>query len=151
MDSYVTRSLGTGKSYLHSWINDTSQEQDAELDKGHVHDFEADECLTIQFHACCVRVLQKICRQLSKIDSLELEQCALDIELRILQEELARLYLCGDGFTDEEMSKILDHNKELRDNLLEILCEIGALLIRGRYRCKLRSIVFLADAEISNN
>ena len=142
MDSRITRSLDTGKSYLHAWIDDTTQEQDAELVKAHVHDFEADECLTIRFHACCVRVLQKICRQLSKIGSSELEQCALDIELRVLQEELARLYLCGDGFTDEEMVKILDYNKELRDNLLEILCEIGVLLIRGRYRCKSRSMIF---------
>ena len=51
----------------------------------------------------------------------------------MFKEELARLYLCGDGFADGELAKVLDHTSELRDNLLEILCEIGALLIRGKY------------------
>ena len=141
MDSNVTRSLANGKSYLHSWIDDTSQKQESEL-FGHTHDFEVDDCLTVRFHACCVRVLQKICHQLSTVGPSQLKKSALDIELHVLQEELARLYLCGDGFADGGMGKILDHANELRDNLLEILCEIGALLIHGKYRCKSSSMLF---------
>ena len=135
MDPFVSRSLANEKSYLHGWIDDTSHEQESELFAGHTHDFEVNDCLTIQFYACCIRVLRAICHQLSMIGPSKLEESALDVELRILQEELARLYLCGDGFADGETGKILDHASELRDNLLEILCEIGALLIRGRYHC----------------
>ena len=140
---------GGRKSYLHNWIDDTSQKQESELFGGHTHDFEVDDCLTIRFYACCVRVLQKICHQLSTVGSSQLEKCALDIELHILQEELARLYLCGDGFADGEMGKLLDHANELRDNLLEILCEIGALLIRGKYRCKSNFYDLLPLTDIS--
>ena len=135
MDSIVTRSLANSQSYLHSWIDDTSQDQDSELLGSLNHGVEVDDCLTIRFYACCIRVLREICHQLSTISPSKLEKSSLAIELRMLQKELARLYLCGAGFADVEMGKILDHASELRDNLLEILCEIGALLIRGRYRC----------------
>ena len=140
MDSVVPRSLANGKSYLHHWIDDTSYKQESELFTGHTHDLEVNDCLTIQFYACCIRVLREICHQLSMVGPSKLKESALDVELRILQEELARLYLFGDGFADGEMGKILDHASELRDNLLEILCEIGALLIRGRYHRPLNPI-----------
>ncbi|KAL8782763.1 MAG: hypothetical protein Q9195_009578 [Heterodermia aff. obscurata] len=150
MDSTVPHGLANRQSYLHNWIDDTSQEQEPKLFAGRTHDLEANDCLTIRFYDCCVRVLQKICHQLSTIGPSKLEKNALDTELRMLQEELARLYLCGDGFADGEMGMILDHANELRDNLLEILCEIGAILIRGIPRtmsAKLPDFQILRDED----
>ena len=136
-------SLANPQSYLHNWVDDRSQEQEQEpkLFGNDFQHFEANDCLTTQFHACCVCVLKNICQQLSTLGPPKLEKSGLDIELRILQEELARLYLCGDGFADGEMGTILDHAIELRDNLLEILCEIGTLLLDGKYLCTLNSVI----------
>ena len=121
-------------AYLRDWINTTSYEEEPEFLSNGTQNVEADECLTARFYACCLRVLQKILQQLSAIGTVELEKKALDTQVRMLHEELGRLYLCGDGFANGEIGQALDHAQDLRNNILEILCGIGSLLTRGRCR-----------------
>lgn len=57
----------------------------------------------------------------------------------ILQVELGRLYLCGEGFSNGEAADALEHSDDLRKNILEILCGIGSLLLHGK--CSYRPVI----------
>ena len=46
----------------------------------------------------------------------------------VLQEELGRLYLCGDGFSSGEAADALERSDDLTENILEILCGLGRSL-----------------------
>ena len=128
MGSTIARShLAETKAYVHDWVETTS------LEGSVARDGEVDNCLPVQFFACCLRVLQKTCEQLSALDAHELEKTGLNVLKRMLQEELGRLYLCGEGFASGEASKALESADDLRNNLIEILWGIGSVLAHGEY------------------
>ena len=127
-------------AYLHDWINATYPEQQT------VQDIRADECLTVQFYQCCLSALQKTCQQLSAADSLEYSP--LSQVKCVLQEELGRLYLCGDGFSSGEAADALERSDDLTENILEILCGIGSLLIRGKYSLRPSIISSVPDRNL---
>lgn len=116
---------------LHDWINATYPEQQSGSSISDYQDIRADECLTIQFYRCCLCVLQRTCQQLSAVDPLEHD---LLYEAKcVLQEELGRLYLCGNGFLNGEAADALERSDDLTKTMLEILCGIGSLLVHGKY------------------
>lgn len=55
-----------------------------------------------------------------------------DSDRDIVDEQVGRLFLWGQGFNPEKLEDALDQSKELREIALESLCEIGKLIIRGR-------------------
>ena len=121
------------KAYVHDWIETTSLQPKTRLLSSREGDEEADDCLTERLYACCLRILQEICRRLSAIDPDELERTGLDLQRRLLHEELGRLYLCGEGLTSREATTALENADDLRNSLLEILCGIGSLLAHSEY------------------
>ncbi|KAG7005326.1 hypothetical protein G7Y79_00020g048540 [Physcia stellaris] len=123
MDRLGTDVRGGQKAYLHDWIN----EQELESSSGNIQDTRADQCFTIKFYHCCLCVLRKLIQQLSMVDPVGNDSlCAVKC---ILQVELGRLYLCGEGFSNGEAADALEHSDDLRKNILEILCGIGSVLL----------------------
>lgn len=134
MESSIARShLAETKAYVHDCVETTSLKSQPVLLGSDAQNGEADDCLTVLLYTCCLRVLQKICEQLSAFDAHELEKAGLDVQKRILQEELGRLYLGGEGFASGEASRALENADDLRNNIVEILCGIGSLLAHSEY------------------
>ena len=69
--------------------------------------------------------LQQLCRQEEYIPRLNLSQSAL-------KEELGRLYLWGEAFENGKLDKALEQSEDLRDTVLEFLCAIGDIIVRGK-------------------
>lgn len=121
------------KTFLHDWVSNTCPDSSTDLSSAQVRNGEDDECLAVRFHACCFRALQKISQQLSAIDPGELGRLRLVVLKRLCSQELGKLYLCGDSFTNREVGKALECADELRNNILEVLCGLGSLLVHGKY------------------
>ena len=43
----------------------------------------------------------------------------------VLKDQLAKFFLWGDGFSDGRLDKALDQSDELRNTVLELLCDLG--------------------------
>ncbi|KAI9810424.1 MAG: hypothetical protein M1832_001351, partial [Thelocarpon impressellum] len=46
----------------------------------------------------------------------------------VLKQSLGRLYLWGEGFEQGRLDKCLEHSDDLRDDVLDLLTEIGTAL-----------------------
>ena len=121
------------KTFLHDWISSTCPDSANDISSGQVRNGEDDDCLAVRFHACCLRALQKISRQLSAIDPGELATLRLVGLERLCSQELGKLYLCGESFTSREVGKALERADELRNSILEVLCGLGLLLVHGKH------------------
>lgn len=86
-----------------------------------------DERLVSDLHICCIRVLYE-CRQSPAVISSSFK----DLDCDLVDEQLGRLFLWGQGFKPEKLEDALDQSNELREMVLESLCEIGKLIIQGR-------------------
>ena len=86
-----------------------------------------DERLVSDLHFCCIQVLYE-CRQSIAAKSSSFK----DLDCDLLDEQLGRLFLWGQGFEAEELEDALDQSNELREMVLGSLCEVGKLIIHGR-------------------
>ena len=50
----------------------------------------------------------------------------------LLKEELDKLYMWGESFGPGELDKALNESEELRDNVLDLLVNLGELVICGK-------------------
>lgn len=55
-----------------------------------------------------------------------------NLDRDLVDEQLGQLFLWGQGFNLEGLEEALDQSTELREMVLESLCEIGKLLIHSR-------------------
>lgn len=86
---------------------------------------DREEGFASQFYSTCLRGLQQLCRQ-------EQEGYAPRARSHLLKEELGKLYLWGESFSPGELDKALDEYEEIRDNVLDLLVNLGELIIRGK-------------------
>ena len=56
-----------------------------------------------------------------------------------LKEELGRLFLWGEAFDKDELENALDQCEELRNDVIDLLAEVGAFLLQGKSsKCAVR-------------
>ena len=91
-----------------------------------------DGSLASRLYTGCMQVLQGICSQLSAS-----EVALPGANVRMLKEELGRLYLLGEGLDNGKLDKALQDADELRENFLEVLASIGRLLVRSESKVSL--------------
>ena len=84
-----------------------------------------EEGFASQFYSMCLRGFQQLCRQVQ-------EGYASGARSYLLKEELGKLYLWGESFSPGELDKALDEYEEIRDNVLDLLVNLGELIIRGK-------------------
>ncbi|MCJ1426287.1 hypothetical protein MMC29_004190 [Sticta canariensis] len=82
------------------------------------------ERLVSDLHLCCIQVLHE-CRQSPAAISPSFK----DLDHDLLDEQLGRLFLWGQGFEPEKLEDALDQSNELREMVLESLCKVGKLII----------------------
>ena len=86
---------------------------------------DREEGFASQFYGTCLQGFKQLCRQ-------ELEGYAPGTQSYLLREELGKLYLWGESFSPGELDKALDEFEEIRDNVLDLLVNLGELVIRGK-------------------
>ena len=86
---------------------------------------DREEGFASQFYSTCLQGFKQLCRQ-------ELEGYARGAQSYLLREELGKLYLWGESFNPGELDKALDEYEDLRDNVLDLLVNLGELVIRGK-------------------
>lgn len=86
------------------------------------------ERLVSGLHNYCIRILDLIRQSPTKLSS-----SFKDLDRDLVDEQLGRLFLWGQGFNTEKLDDALDQSTELRELVLESLCEIGNLLIHSRW------------------
>jgi hypothetical protein len=108
--------LNSGQSVplVEDWIT-RACEAPISLQKASIDAFEP----AWQLYGGCLNLFAYLCR------SHEEDKNAM------LREELMRLYLWGEGFSDGRLDKSLKCSDELRRTVLELLCSIGRWLIRS--------------------
>ena len=77
--------------------------------------------------------LQRLCRRNTGSSLLE-------SSLSTLKEELGKLYLWGEAFENGKLDEALEHSENLRDTVLELLCAIGDIIIRGQHPVNVEAI-----------
>lgn len=85
------------------------------------------ERLVSDLHICCIRILHEF-RQTSAATSSSFK----DLDYELVDEQRGRLFLWGQGFEPGKLEDAFDQSNELREMVLESLCEIGKLIIHGR-------------------
>lgn len=113
--------LTTDADYLSEWIGTASALSDTDQE---ILDPE-DGSLASRLYASCMRVLQGICWQLSASKAT-----LPGADVRMLKEELGRLYLLGEALDNGKLDKALQDADDLRESFLELLASIGRLLVR---------------------
>ena len=111
-------------SYTDQWINDSFTIPSPR--EALSTDIDEDGFAT-RFHKTCIRVL--------KLVTESIPGGALfgknDARAASMKEELGRLYLWGESFESQDLDEALDQSDEVRDNVLELFCDIGESLING--------------------
>ena len=77
------------------------------------------------FYSTCLREFQRLCRQ-------EQKGYVHGSRSYLLKEELDKLYMWGESFGPGELDKALEVSEELRDSVLDLLVNLGELLICGK-------------------
>lgn len=121
--AYAKKGAKTENEHLLHWLKTDSlaatKLQNAESTDWEVQGFGA------RLFQLCLHALQYLCRE--KADNGRSPSHA-----RTLRECVARLCLWGDSFDGEQLDKALDQSDDLRDVVLEHLCHIGTLVLRGK-------------------
>ena len=108
----------TSATYTRSWLETNSFDPDAASRRSE-HDDEAG--LATRLYISCRESLADMCSsEPSGPQSL------------LLREELAKLYLWGQGFGPEELDTALEYSEDARDVVLNALSSIGRSLLRGK-------------------
>ena len=86
---------------------------------------DREEGFASQFYSMCLQGFQQLCRQ-------EQAVYAPGPRSYLLKEELGKLYLWGESFSPGELDKALDQYEDIRDNVLDLLVDLGELIICGK-------------------
>ena len=86
---------------------------------------ESEEGFASRFYSTCLEELRHLCRQQQKA-------YAPAPRSYLLKEELGKLYLWGERFAPGELDKALGVSEEVRDNVLELLVNLGELVLYGK-------------------
>lgn len=78
-----------------------------------------------RLYQICFRALQSFHRK-------ERDQRSSSLRTTVLREYLGKFYLWGEPFGIGELEKALEQSDELRETVLDRLCHIGKLLLRGK-------------------
>ncbi len=114
------------KEFMQQWLdtNKSSSVDFARTCPGE-RDIDREEGFASRFYSTCLRGFQQLCRQ-------EQERYAHGSRSSLLKEELDRLYMWGESFGPGELDKALGESEEIRDNVLDLLVNLGELVIRGK-------------------
>lgn len=77
--------------------------------------------------------LSTLCLQ--QLRALYLQECEMarnGDRAFCLREEFHKLYLWGEPFGDGKLDRALDYSEDLRDDILDCLCGIGRIIVRGK-------------------
>lgn len=77
--------------------------------------------------------LQRLCRR-------NKESSPLESPLSRPKEELGKLYLWGEAFENGKLDKALELSEDLRDTVLDLLCAIGGIIVRGQHIVTIETI-----------
>ena len=95
---------------------------------------EYSEGFAERLYHLCLGTLREICRH-------EMESPSSTLDNLKLKEEVAKLYLWGESFGPGELDEALQHLDDLREDVLELLGQIGKLLLRGTLQASFSSAV----------
>ena len=114
------------KDFIQQWLdtNETTSVDFAGTCAGE-QGINREEGLASRFYSTCLREFQQLCRQ-------ERKRYAHGSRSYLLKEELDKLYMWGESFGPGELDKALDESDELRDNVLDLLVNLGELVICGK-------------------
>jgi hypothetical protein len=84
-----------------------------------------------KLYSCCLNLLSHILKEGSITNRAKHD---------ILNEEMAKFYLWGEGFRDGKLDIILDSSRYLRVSILKNLVAIGEALIEGEHSTILEEI-----------
>ena len=122
----VTGADDDRKEFMQQWLdsNESTSVDFAGTGTGE-RGIDREEGFVSRFYSTCLREFQRLCRQ-------EQKGYAHGSRFYLLKEELDKLYMWGESFGPGELDKALDESEELRDNVLDLLVNLGELLICGK-------------------
>ena len=114
------------KQFMQQWLdsNESTSDDFAGTGAGE-RGIDREEGFVSQFYSACLREFQRSCRQ-------EQNKLAHGSRFYVLKEELDKLYMWGESFGPGELDKALDDSEELRENVLDLLVNLGELLTCGK-------------------
>ena len=114
------------KEFMQQWLdsNESTSVKSARTCAGEPG-IDRGEGFASRFYSICLRGFQQLCRQKQK-------EYAHGSGSYILKEELDKLYLWGESFGPGELDKALGDSEEIRDNVLDLLVNLGELVICGK-------------------
>lgn len=110
----------TSASYTRSWLEANTSEPDAPCQRP---EYDGEEGLATRLYVSCPEALRNICSSRSRLEELR---------SLLLREELAKLYLWGQGFGPGELDNALEYSEDARAVVLHALGSIGQSLLRGK-------------------
>ena len=126
-DAAISVTGGDGHTeFMQRWL-DTTESTSVDFartcagERGTDHD----EGFASRFYSICLRGFQQLCRQ-------EQEGYAHGSRSYSLKEELDKIYMWGESFGPGELDKALGESEEIRDNVLDLLVQLGELVICGK-------------------
>ena len=122
----VTGADGDRREFMQQWLdsNESTSVDFAGTGAGE-RGIDREEGFASRFYCTCLREFQRLCRQ-------EQKGYAHGPRSYLLKEELDKLYMWGESFGPGSLDKALEESEELRDNVLDLLVNLGELLICGK-------------------
>ena len=135
-------------AYTQEWIDETVdvgvEQEIIELDLE--RKFKHEQGLTTRLYDACLQTFKELCLENAKpspaskdLDSEDKCSTGSDLssnELRMkrnLKNQMARLFLWGEGFSDGRLDKALDLSDELKCLVLQLLCDLSLELQKSRF------------------
>ena len=117
----VTGANGDRKEFMQQWLdsNESTSVDFAGTGAGE-RGIDREDGFASRFYCTCLRDFQRLCHYAHGSRSF------------LLKEELDKLYMWGESFGPGDLDKALEESEELRDNVLDLLVNLGELLICGK-------------------
>ena len=109
--------------YTKAWL-ESSCSNLATTNRPGVHN-ECEEGFATRLYSLCRSVFGDLCSQEQDFPSRRLQ-------LLLLREELAKLYLWGQAFGPGELDKAIDYSEDVRYLVFDALGEVGRTVLRGK-------------------
>lgn len=120
------RSEGRGP-YLQEWLKGNAENVTTsggrEVPTGKCLDVDS---FAFRLYTHCLRVIQRFCRRCLDQDA---DSPLSNTDLQSLKEEVEKLFLWGESFGNGKLGKALNLSEDLRDNVVEILGDVGKLVV----------------------
>ena len=114
------------KALMQQWI-DTHESTSVDYARTRAGErgIECEEGFVSRFYGTCLQEFRHLCRQGQR-------GYAPGPRSYLLKEELGKLYLWGEMFGPGELDKALSVSEELRDSVLDLLVNLGELVLCGK-------------------